>query len=243
MSAPTADAAPVPSPSPTASPEPTPARVLVPLVPVTGFWSTERTISRAKLAAALSGSGAHPRQVLVSVADLPGLTVALGVTAGRNVRAISPAKVRAALAKTPTALGVLRAEDVTPDVRALAVGGVTLFGEARVRSLAAWPLLVPEAAGAASSTFAPASLWTLAAGGDVMLDRSVYRLAVLGRKGADYPWAGGTASITARFCCGAPGFTIVTGRRTGHAGAVRGLLRDADVALVNLEGPAPDDHA
>ncbi len=237
---PTPEPTPTPTPTPEPTPTPTPAPMLVPLVPVTGFWSTERSITRSALTAAVAGRGSHPRLVLVSTADLRWLTTALRVTAGRNVRAMSPAKVRAAVAKNPGALGILRAQDVRPDVRALAVGGVTLFGEGRLRSVAKWPLLVPEAAGAAASTFAPASLWTLAAGGDVMLDRSVYRLAVLGRKGADYPWAGGTASVAARFCCGAPGFRIVTGRRTGHAGAVRMLLRRADVAIVNLEGPAPN---
>ncbi len=90
-----------------------------------------------------------------------------------------------------------------------------LFGEKRVRDLAAWPLLVAEPAGAAASTFDPATTWTLAAGGDVMLDREVYRLAVLQGRGADYPWAGGTATITARVCCGAPGNLVVRGRRTG----------------------------
>jgi hypothetical protein len=212
-------------------------------VPATGFWSTERTISRRALAAAIAGRGAHPRKVFISAADLAPLVAALGVTAGPNVSALSPARVRAALAKTPNALGILRAEDVTPDVRALAIDGLALFGESRVRDLAGWPLLVAEPAGAVASTFDPASLWTLAAGGDVMLDREPYRLAVLRGRGVDYPWAGGTATIAARVCCGAPGQAIVVGRGTGNAGAVRALLRGADVTLVNLEGPAPDDHA
>jgi len=232
-----------PSPAPTATTEPPPPPVLVPLVPVTGPWSTERTISRRALAAAVAARGSHPRQVLISTADLAPLVAALGVAAGPSVRALPPAKVRAALARTPNALGILRAEDVTPDVRALAIDGVALFGEKRVRDLARWPLLVAQPAGAAASTFDPASLWTLAAGGDVMLDREPYRLAVLQGRGAGYPWAGGTATITARVCCGAPGRAIVVGRRTGNAGAVRALLRGADVTLVNLEGPAPDDHA
>jgi poly-gamma-glutamate synthesis protein (capsule biosynthesis protein) len=215
---------------------------MVPLVPVAGSWSTERAISITALASTVAGRGSHPRQVFISSADLAPLAAALGVVAGPNVRALPAAKVRAALAKAPRALGILRAQDVTPDVRALAIDGVALFGEERARDLAAWPLLVAEPAGAAASTFDPASLWTLAAGGDVMLDREVYRLAVLQRRGADYPWAGGTATITARVCCGAPGQSIVIGRRTGNAGAVRALLRGADVTLVNLEGPAPDDH-
>jgi poly-gamma-glutamate synthesis protein (capsule biosynthesis protein) len=239
---PIATPAPAPSPALAATPAPPPP-VLVPLVPVTGFWSTERTITRRALAAAVAGRSAHPRQIFVSAVDLASLVAALGVAAGPNVRALPPAKVRAALAKTPNALGLLRAEDVTPDVRALAVDGVALFGEKRIRDLAAWSLLVAEPAAAALSTFEPASLWTLAAGGDVMLDREPYRLAVLQGRGTDYPWDGGTATITARLCCGAPGQAIVVGRRTGNQGAVRALLRGADVALVNLEGPAPDDHA
>lgn len=238
-----AAALPIPSPSLTATPDPTPAPVLVPLVPVTDFWSTERSISLAELAAAIVGSGEDPRPVVVPAVDLAGLAAALGVAAGPNVRALPPARIRAAIAKAPNTLGILRAEDVAPDVRALAVDGVTLFGEARVQDLAKWPLLVREVAGADPSTFDPAMTWTLAAGGDVMLDREVYRLAVLQGRGAGYPWDGGTASITARVCCGAPGREIVRGGRTGNLGAVRALLRGTDVTLVNLEGPAPDNHA
>ena len=235
-------ASPEPSPTPAASPTPapTPAPVLVPLVPVRGFWSTSRSITRAQLATAIAGRGAHPTPVFVSAADLRPLAAALGVTPGRNVRAVAPATVRLQVTRSPNVLGILRAEDVTPDVRALAVGSRSLFGEQHVRALSAWPLLVAEDPGARPSSFDPAAIWTLAAGGDVMLDREVYRLAVLGRKGPDYPWNGGTAAITARTCCGAPGLAIVRGRATGHAGAVRALLRGADVAIVNLEGPAPD---
>ena len=239
-SSPAPEASPTPAPTPFATPTPTPARVLVPLVPVTGFWSTERSISRASLAAAIAGAGQRPRTVFVAAPDLAPLGAALGVRPGPNVRAVSPANVPAALAKAPDALGILRAGDVNPAVRALAVGGVRLFGGARVRDLAAWPLLVAEPAGAVPSAFDPAATWTLAAGGDVMLDREVHRLAVLEGRGADYPWDGGTARITARSCCGYPGWEIVSGRRTGHAGAVRALLGGADVALVNLEAPAPD---
>ena len=237
-----ASAVPTPVASPAASPASTPVAApnVVPLVPVTGFWSTERSISRKRLAAAVAGSGSRPRSVLVSAADLAPLLSALGVARGSNVRTLPVQKIRAALEKDPSALGFLRAEDVTPGVRALAVDGVALFGGARVRDLAAWPLLVSVPADARRSAFDPSSLWTLAAGGDVMLDREVYRLAVKQGRGADYPWDGGTARITARVCCGAPGWEIVRGRRTGHAGAVRTLLAGADVALVNLEGPVPD---
>src|SRR3990170_989816 len=52
------------------------------------------------------------------------------------------------------------------------------------------------------------------------------------------PWDGGFAEIAGRRCCTAAGYRLPVVRRTGHAGAVRALFRDADLALVNLEGPA-----
>ncbi len=73
-----------------------------------------------------------------------------------------------------------------------------------------------------------------------MLDRSIYARTVRGGKGADYPWDGGFAAITGRRCCSGAGRPLPVVRRIGSAGAVRALFRDADLALVNLEGPAPD---
>ncbi len=238
--APTDDPTDDPTDGPTRSPAPSP--VLVPLVPVTGSWSTERSITRAALIAAITGRGLHPREVLVSAEDLAPLVVALGVKTEPNVRALSAGDIRARIAKSPTALGIVRAEDVSPTVRALAVGGTALFGETRVRALAAWPLLIPEPPGSRPSAFAPASLWTMVAGGDDMLDRYVYKRTIIDRLGAGYPWNGGTARISSTYCCGWPGLHIVRGTHVGSAGAVRNLLRRADVALVNLEGPAPDNH-
>lgn len=228
-----------PAKTPSPTPSATLAPVLVPLVPVTGFWSDRRSISRAELAAAVAGTATHPAPVLVSRADAAALVAALGVTAGPNLRALSPAEIVAQLAATPDALGILRAEDVGPSVRALDVDGASLFGEQRIADAATWPLLVASPSGATSS-FDPAALWTLAAGGDVMLDRAAYDRTVLQGRGPDYPWAGGTAEVTARYCCGAPGLRLAAGRSTGHAGAFATLFRDADVAVVNLEGPAPD---
>ncbi|MEI7745661.1 MAG: hypothetical protein WCK58_18135, partial [Chloroflexota bacterium] len=217
--------------------------MLVPMVPVTGFWSTEHSISRTALAAALAGTGASPRRVYAAAEDLPSLAAFLGVTPGANVRALAPADVRAHVAASPSSLGIVRAEDVGPKVQALAVGGVSLFGGSRARSLDAWPLLVPEAATARPSTFNPAVVWTIAAGGDVNLERSVYRKAVLEKRGPGYPWNGGFARVTSRYCCGVPGMTIMRAATvSGTRGAVRTLLRRADIALVNLEGPAPDNH-
>jgi poly-gamma-glutamate capsule biosynthesis protein CapA/YwtB (metallophosphatase superfamily) len=210
----------------------------VALVPVVALASPEREVERARLASTLSG--ADPGPMIVSRADLPALTAALAVSPAAKVRVGSPAEVRAALARSPGSIGILRASDVGPDVRALSVDGRALFGAERVRSLDAWPLVVREPAGADPAPFDPAKTWTLVAGGDVMLDRAVYQQSVLAGKGVDFPWDGGTAAISGWTCCGAGGVRLPVGRRTGSGAAVRKLIDSADVAVVNLEGPAPD---
>ena len=199
----------------------------VALVPVVGFWSGTTGISSAELRAALGGKGRY-RHVLVA-GSMPGATTS------------TPAAIRAAVGRDPATLGLLPAGEVTPDVHALALDGRDLFGNERLRDLAAWPLLVPAPSGdGAADGFDPAGTWTLVAGGDVMLDRSVYQRTVRAGKGADYPWDGGLADITGRTCCTAAGGKLPVVRRAGGSGAVRALFRDADLAVVNLEGPAVD---
>ena len=116
----------------------------------------------------------------------------------------------------------------------------------RLESLDDWPLMLPgsesnRATDGALPPFDPATTWTIAAAGDVMLDREVYRQAVKLGKGPDYPWDGGRARITSRTCCNEFGGPEITARRVGQGGAVRRLLEGADIAIVNHEGPAPDD--
>ena len=224
-------ATPAPAPTPTrttnptkaATPAPTPSPI--PLVPVVGFWSATAGLSRAELDAALVGRSIPYRRVLVA-GMLPGATPSTADA------------IRAAVNADPRTLGLLPAGEVTPDVRALTLDGFDLFGNDRLRDVAAWPLLAPAAPGTDPPSFDPATTWTLVAGGDVMLDRSIYRHTVRQGKGEDYPWDGGFAEITGRRCCSAAGHRLPIVRRTGQAGAVRTLFRDADLALVNLEGPA-----
>jgi poly-gamma-glutamate synthesis protein (capsule biosynthesis protein) len=197
------------------------------LVPVVGFWSGTTDISSAELNAALGGTG-HYRHVLVA-GTLPGATPA------------TPVAIRKAVNGDPRTLGLLQAGQVTTDVHALALDGYDLFGNDRVRDLADWPLLVPPSPDAVvPPSFDPAGTWTLVVGGDVMLDRSTYQRTVRQGRGVDYPWDGGFADITGWHCCTAAGGRLPVVRRTGDSGAVRSLFRDADLAVVNLEGPAVD---
>jgi hypothetical protein len=214
--------APIPTPSPTLEPNPTktptptPTPPSIALVPVVGFWSATAGISRAELDAALMGSSIAYRRVLVAGA-LTGATPS------------TPDAIRAAVNADAKTLGLLPAGEVTPDVRALTVDGFDLFGNDRLRDVADWPLLMPAAPGVDPPSFDPATTWTLVAGGDVMLDRSISQRTVRQGKGADYPWDGGFAEITGRRCCSAAGYRLPVVRRTGHAGALRALFRGADL--------------
>ena len=112
----------------------------------------------------------------------------------------------------------------------------------RVASLAAWPLTAPLGGGltaAAGDGYDPALAWTLFAGGDILLDRGVALTVKSEGKGVDFPFGGGTATITSRYCCSSFGWRLPRTSRTGNAGALRSVLGGADLAIANFENPAP----
>jgi poly-gamma-glutamate capsule biosynthesis protein CapA/YwtB (metallophosphatase superfamily) len=235
-----APASPAPAGSASAVPSatPPPSDELVALVPIVSFWSTQRSITRAELVGLFGGiaSDQGARKVAVSIDDRNAVARLLGVWP--QARALAPADVRAFVKANQDAVGIVRADDVTVDVRALAVDGISLFGSAR-SVLAAWPLLVAEPG--VTSAFAATPVWSIAAGGDVMLDKAVYAQSVLNRQGVDYAWFGGSAVIDRRVCCGWGHKPLAVGSRTGNAGAVGAIFRNADVAIVNLESPEPSN--
>lgn len=196
-----------------------------------------------QLRAAVAGRDRRFRLVVIADPDLAAVAASLGVQPGPAVSELAAPAVIAAVRGRSDVLGLVRASDVRPSVRALGLEGRTLFGNARLRSIAAWPVTIPGPrqvdASIAPPGLGPAATWTLVAAGDVMNDREVYRRVVLLGAGVDFPWNGGTAKIVRRTCCSG-GLAVVSARRTGGAGAVAALFRDADLALVNHEGPAPD---
>ena len=138
-------------------------------------------------------------------------------------------------------LGFLRADAVGPSVRALAWGGDALFGVDRVTSLADWPLVarVPGRATAADAFDPVDDLDPVRRRRHPARSR---RLQDAGRRGQgrDFPFDGGTAEITSRYCCSAFGWELPRTKRTGNAGAFRDLIEGADLAIANFENPAPD---
>ena len=232
-----------PDPGATPTPVPTPApsgSVAMPMVPVVDFWSTATNISQRDLISALKGNnGSYPR-VVVSGADRAAIAGALGITIASSVQSGDASAIQTAVKNG--ALGLMRAADVGPTVRALSLDGTSLFGETRVRKLSDWPLSVniPAAQG---QTWNQAASWTMVAGGDMFLDRGVRNTVVNHGKGVDYPFDGGTALVTGHYCCAPSAVQALVPSyvRTGNAGVVRQFVKSADLAIANLENPIPDN--
>jgi poly-gamma-glutamate synthesis protein (capsule biosynthesis protein) len=234
------------SPPSTSSPAASPSApaVAVSIVPVTDFRAPQASTNLREVRSVMAGTSARYQalELVASEADaiLGELGLARAAVPGRLILAPTATALAADLAETPKRLGFLRADAVGPSVRALAWGRDALFGVDRVGDLADWPLVAAFPTGAAADTFDPAGTWTLFAGGDILLDRGVYKTLVVEGKGSDFPFDGGTADITSRYCCSAFGWELPRARRTGNTGAVRDLVEGADLAIANFENPAPD---
>jgi hypothetical protein len=243
---PTGDTSPssLPTAAPTLAPTPSPTQVpAVAIVPVADYRTVATSVDQAGVAAILAGTNKQFTTLELVSGDAPGVLAALSLAqpsvASRLVLAPTVAALETDLDTKTARLGFLRASDVGPSVRALDWGKVSLFGVAHVKTLADWPLQagLPETASAA--TFDPSQTWTIAAAGDVMLDRGVYKVVKLQGKGVDFPFSGGTATITSRYCCSSWDWIMPRTKVDDSTQDVRTLTSGADLALVNLEGPAP----
>jgi hypothetical protein len=210
---------------------------------VTSFRSTASGTDGAEILAILAGTSKGYSAVELVAVDADAILATLGAArpqaAARLVLAPDAATLRQDLAAHPDRLGILRVDEVDAGVRALAWAGSTLFGVGRVASLAAWPLAAPLGGAPATPAYDPASAWTLFAGGDILLDRGVALTVKTEGKGVDFPFGGGTATITSRYCCSSFGWKLPRTARTGNAGALQDVLGAADLAIANFENPAP----
>ena len=238
----TAPASPSASPSATAVAPGPPEEIAI--VPVTQYRSTATATSRKEVADVLAGKSTRYEALELVSGETDEILAALGAErpsdASRLVEAASAKALSADLAKHRKRLAFLRADAVGPSVRALAWGDKTLFGVGRITDLAAWPLTATLPAAAAGTAFDAGATWTLFAGGDIMLDRGVAQTLKIKGKGADFPFDGGTADITSRYCCSSFGWDLPRTVRTGGAGSMRDLIEGADLAIANFENPAPN---
>ena len=242
----TAEPSPSESIEPSVAPPPVAAAGSVAVVPVTNFRSAFSSTSPAEVASVLAGASTRYDALELVSGEADAILAAVGTTRPSDASRLALASSTEALARDLSAhrkrLAVIRADAVSERVRALAWGGESLFGVGRVASLALWPLKANLPA-AGAPRYDPARAWTLVAGGDILLDRGVARTIKILGKGVDFPFAGGTASITSRYCCSSFGWNLPRTVRTDTTGAVRRLVHGADVAIANFENPAPNNFA
>jgi len=225
----------------------TPAIGAIAIVPVTSFRNPWASTSAAEVANVVAGRSSRYAAVEVTQDEaalvLQAIAVPTSAAGSRVIVASDAATLRADLAAHPDRLGFLASSDVDPSVRALGWDGLTLFGVQRVATLDGWPLTIappPGTVPATATPYDPATAWTLVAVGDINLDGGVaYHVKQL-HLGVNFPFDGGTATITGRTCCSAVGLPLPIARRTGNGGAVRDLLSLSDLSLADFESPAPN---
>ncbi len=220
----------------------------VAIVPVTDFRSPVASTSLADVEAVLAGTSERWNALSLVERDADAILAALGVARpsdpARLVLVRDAATLAEELAEHRDRLAFLRADEVRPSVRALGWGPHALFGVDRVATIDAWTLFADvPAARSEPLAYDPAAAWTLVAGGDILLDRGVYKTIELDGRGVDFPFDGGTAEITSRYCCSSFGWELPRTRRTGNEGAMRRLLERADLAIANFENPAPNEFS
>ena len=194
------------------------------------------SITRATLAARLTAG-----TVLVPCGAEAAIAAALGTPGGAAPGSEAPAcvpadQVTATLGPGKTQLALVPPALVTPRVKAVAIDGADLFGEKPARSVP-YPLVIatPAAWPAAWSRWNAADVRVVVTTGVNCPDRGVsHQTNVLGR-GWDWLAAGGTARYTGTHWDPRFGWTVVDAVRTGNAGAVRNLIRNADVAVSDFE--------
>jgi poly-gamma-glutamate capsule biosynthesis protein CapA/YwtB (metallophosphatase superfamily) len=156
-------------------------------------------------------------------------------------------EITAAVRAKKPRLGLLPAALVSPRVKVLRVGGADLFGAPRFRSKP-YPLTATVTdLPAAWAGFDPAEVRTIISTGETGPDRGVSHWANTMGKGWDWVLDGGTAKYTGigidrRF--DGPdgnGWPVVKAVRTGHAGALRTLISDAELTIGDFECPMTSD--
>jgi len=232
-------------PAATDLPSSEPLAATIAIVPVTSFRNAWTSTSAAEVMDVAAGRSRRYTAVEVAGEAAGPILGVLGLPASGGSRVLvagDASQLKTDLAAHPDRLGFLAAGDVDPSVRALAWGEDSLFGVRRLSTVAGWALQLPAGSLPSSAAdYDPATAWTLVAGGDINLDGQVaYHVKQLGL-GVDFPFDGGTATITGHHCCSFAGLPLPSAKRTGNAGAVRELLSLADLSIANFENPAPDN--
>ena len=238
---------------PTSTPSAAPAVIAaVPFVAVADWRSSADSIGPADLTQIVQGRHARWKQIEVVAGErdaiLAGIPPGDGISAigERIVEAPDSATLMTDLAAHRDRMAFMRADQVGPGVRVLGWQGKSLFGIHREKTLDGWRLVaqlpsVPPAAGAGFTAYDPATTSTMFAGGDLGYDRSVAWVVTQAGLGVDFPFDGGTVKISGTYCCSIFNWPMPVVVSTGNKGAMRDLIKSADLAVANSEEPAPNN--
>lgn len=226
-----------------------------PLIPVAGYRSTLTALTSAGIARLSEVGGSEPITKLILIApEATAILESLGISATsiatRLVLVADRTDLKAALATDEKAAGFVRLAALEPALRTLTWEGAAIVGVHHIRSLSEWTLraelsvdtTIPAEWITGARAYDPATAWTLAAGGDILLDRGVAYHAKRANRGADSLFDGGIADITGTSCCsqfGSPQVVAHLASDGGINGAMRSLFQDADLSIANLESPTP----
>jgi len=226
-----------------------------PLIPVAGYRSTLTGLTSAGIARLAEVGGKLPITKLILIApESSAILAALGLSAtsitSRLTLVADRTALKAALAADEKAAGFVRLAALEPALRTLTWEGAAIVGVQHIETLAEWPLRaelpvdasIPAEWLTGPLAYDPATAWTLAAGGDILLDRGVSYRSKRTTRGVDSFFDGGLADITGTTCCSQFGSPQVAARLVsggGINGLMRSLFQQADLAIANLESPTP----
>jgi len=226
-----------------------------PLIPVAGYRSTLTALTSTGVARLAEVGGKQPITKLIlirpeSAAILEALGLSATSIASRLTLVADRIALKAALAADEKAAGFVRLAALEPALRTLTWEGADIVGVHHIETLAEWPLRaelpadtsIPAEWLTGTLAYDPATAWTLAAGGDILLDRGVSYRSKRATRGVDSFFDGGLADITGTTCCSQFGVPRVAARYVsggGINGLMRSLFQQADLSIANLESPTP----
>jgi poly-gamma-glutamate synthesis protein (capsule biosynthesis protein) len=215
-----------------ASPSPGVAAASVALAVVSGFDNYKVTsITTADLAARLNAG-----TLVVPCGAEAAIAKALGTTTQGAAACVAADRITAFLDPATTTLALLPPALVTPRVKVVPLGGADLVGEKPARGRA-YPLSIATPTGwpAAWSQWSSGDVRVVVVTGVTCPDRGVSHQTVVLKKGWNWLLAAGTARYTGTHWFAPMGWWVVDAVRSGNAGALVDLLKNADITESDFE--------
>lgn len=222
------------TPSPSAGPAAVPLPPRMFLAVVTGFTNYKtNNLTTGQLVAKLKAG-----DVLVPCGTEAAIATALKTARTGWAPCVQVGSIGGRLGSNGTTFGLVPPGFVTPRVKVVPLDGSDLFGMGPARGKP-YPLSIPTPATwkAEWVVYDPRDVRVLLFTGVNCPDRGVSRQTIVLKKGWDWMLQAGTAEYTGRHWDGRFGWWVVDAKRTGNAGAVTDLIKDAEIAVSDFECP------